>query len=296
MRPPSEMLYAEPESRAFPRTFRTRVFRWSVDALKQLQHGTPMGDVVNDVDATSEYLFEQLCSAYGREPLALRPGPVGTSYDLLFGRQLEAHVAYCPDLEVMDYIDSVFHLSALLIRESGAADPIEEPKRLGAEINLIFQEEGVGYRWTDGRLVRFDGEVTHTEAMVPALSALASGRFGHAETEFEKAVADFGRGAYRDALTNANAALESVLQVLTGRRGTAGALIKEAGQQGLLPKPLGASVDNIEKLMHGIPAIRAQEGSAHGLADRPALADERLARLVLTMTAAVIAFLADDGT
>jgi hypothetical protein len=47
--------------------------------------------------------------------------------------------------------------------------------------------------------------------------------------------------------------------------------------------------------MHGIPAIRGQEGSSHGLGDRTGLADERLARLVLTMTAAVVVFLADDG-
>lgn len=198
----------------------------------------------------------------------------------------------CPDLEVLDYIDAVFQISASIIEQQGGADPVEEPHRLGGEVNKIFEEEGVGYRRTDGRLVRFDAEITHTEAVVPALAALATGRFGAAEAEFEEAVADFGRGAYRDALTNANAALESVLKVLTGKSsGTAGALMRVARQQGLLPKPLGASVENLEKLMHGIPAIRAQEGSSHGLGDRAGLADERLARLVLTMTAAVITFL-----
>ena len=44
--------------------------------------------------------------------------------------------------------------------------------------------------------------------------------------------------------------------------------------------------------MHGIPAIRGQEGSSHGRGDRPTAANERLAQLVLTMTAAVITFLA----
>jgi hypothetical protein len=60
-----------------------------------------------------------------------------------------------------------------------------------------------------------------------------------------------------------------VLKVLTGKTsGTAGDLIKEARRQGLIPKPLGAAVENLEKLMHGIPAIRGQEGSSHGLGDR----------------------------
>ncbi len=48
--------------------------------------------------------------------------------------------------------------------------------------------------------------------------------------------------------------------------------------------------------MHAVPAARGQEGSAHGLGDREAGADERLARLVIAITAALITFLADDGS
>lgn len=90
----------------------------------------------------------------------------------------------CPDLEVMDYIDAVFQISASIIEQQGGVDPVEEPHRLGSEINKILEEEGVGYRWTDGRLLRFDAEITHTQAVVPALAALANERFGAAGGEF----------------------------------------------------------------------------------------------------------------
>jgi hypothetical protein len=255
-----------------------------------------MGDVVNAEHDSIKRLLEELCSAYGRG-LLVQYTDADRRHDLRSpDQQLPDHVDVCPDLEVLDYVDAVFQISASIIEQQGGGDPVEEPRRLGAEINKIFEEEGVGYRWTDGRLVRFDAEITHTEAVVPAIAVLANERFGAAGAEFDEAVADFARGAYRDALTNANAALESVLKVLTGKTsGTAGDLIGEARRQGLIPKPLGASVENLEKLMHGIPAIRAQEGSSHGLGDRTGLADERLARLILTMTAAVIVFLADDG-
>jgi hypothetical protein len=255
-----------------------------------------MGDVVNADGTSIRWLLDELRSAYGRE-LLIQDTDTDRGHDLRSpDRQLPDHVDMCPDLEVLDYIDAVFQISASIIEEHGGADPMEEPRRLGSEINKIFEEEGVGYRWTDGRLVRFDAEITHTQAVVPAIAALANGRFGAAGAEFDEAVGDFARGAYRDALTNANAALESVLKVLTGKAsGTAGDLIREARQQGLLPKPLGASVENLEKLMHGIPAIRGQEGSSHGLGDRTGLADERLARLVITMTAAVVVFLAHDA-
>lgn len=256
-----------------------------------------MGDVVNAEGDSMQRLLDELCSAYGRE-LLVQYTDADRRPDLRSpDRQLQAHVDMCSDLEVLDYIDAVFQISASIIEQNSGADPVEEPHRLGSEINKIFEEEGVGYRRTDDRLVRFDAEITHTQAVVPAIAALADERFGAAGAEFDEAVGDFARGAYRDALTNANAALESVLKVLTGKTsGTAGDLIREARRQGLLPKPLGASVENLEKLMHAIPAIRGQEGSSHGLGDRTGLADERLARLVVTMTAAVVVFLAGDGS
>jgi HEPN domain-containing protein len=219
---------------------------------------------------------------------------VATSGDTIPLRQLEFHVSSCPDLEILDYVGVPgVVVSDRVVRR---AHPDEEPQRLAARINQIFEEEGIGYRWVAGRLVRFDGEVTHELAVVPALTALATGRFGAAQAEFDAALTAFRRGDYRDTLTHANAALESVLKVLTGKTsGTAGDLIKEARRQGLIPKPLGGSVENLEKLMHGIPAIRGQEGSSHGLGERPAAADEQLAQLVLTVTAAVITFMVTSG-
>jgi hypothetical protein len=262
--------------------------------MAELQHGAPMGEVINPAEMSMEMLNQDLCAAYGRDRLVEFSSQVPSLARA--DRQIPAHLATCPDLEVIDYIDAVFQKSAEIIERGGGADPWEEPHRLGAGINKIFEEEGVGYRWTEGRLVRFDGEITHTEAIVPALAALATGRFGAAQGEFDEAVAAFGRGAWRDTLTHSNAAFESVLQIVTAKKGLAGELIREARNQGLIPAYLGASVENLERIMHGVPAARGQQGSSHGLADRPIEADERLARLVLTTAAALITFLADDGS
>ena len=262
--------------------------------MQHLQHGAPMGEVINDAELSLERLYDELCSAYGRELLVAYTDAAQRPDLRSAEQQLPHHLEICPDLEVMDYIDAVFQASASIVEETGAREADEEPRWLGERINKIFEEEGVGYRWVDGRLVRFDSQIVHAEAMLPALAALSTGRFGEARNEFEEAVADFGRGSYRDTLTNANAALESVLQVLTQKKGNAGQLIAEARRQGLIPKYLGASVENFEKLMHGLPAARGQQGSSHGLGTDPVEADERLARLVLTIAAALITFLADD--
>jgi AbiJ N-terminal domain 4 len=201
--------------------------------MRSLSWGTSVGDTVNDPRDTLNELYQDLLSAYGRAML-VDFTDADRRYELRsIERQLPAHLVHCPDIEVLDYIDAVFQKSAQIIERAGGADPVEEPHRLGAEINRIFEEEGVGYRWTDGRIVRFDGEVTHTEAMVPAIVALATGDFGAAASEFDEAVADFGRGAWRDTITDANAALESVLKIRTGKEGTAGDLIKETLKQRL---------------------------------------------------------------
>lgn len=294
-RSPTTLLHAEPGKNTFPQTFRTRVYRWSVAAMRELQWGTSMGEVVNDVNNSLRAIYEGLCDAYGRPMLVTftdaKRNPRLRSPEY----QLEAHLDHCPDLEVMNYIGAVFQVSERIIEAGGGADPVEEPRRLGAELNRIFEEEGIGYRWTEGRIVRYDGEVTHTEAMVPALVALASGRFGTAASEFDAAVAAFGRGGWRDTITNANAALESVLKILTGEKGTAGQLIKAAvdREPRLIPNYLGTGAKQFGDMMDGINAARSQQG-AHGLGGRESEADERLARLILTWTAALITFLADD--
>jgi hypothetical protein len=105
-----------------------------------------MGDVVNAKRDSMQRLLDELCSAYGRE-LLIEYTDADRRHDLRSpDRQLPDHIDMCPDLEVMDYIDAVFQISASIIEQQGGGDPLEEPRRLGSEINKIFEEEGVGYR------------------------------------------------------------------------------------------------------------------------------------------------------
>lgn len=296
LRPPTTPLYAEPGANDFPSTFRDRVVRWAFDLLRTFEWGTTVGDVVHDFSDTSRELYEGLSAAYGREQLGplTRSGPARSGHRP--DRRLARHVAQCPDVEVIDFIDATVQLAQQLGLRSDDPDPFErmQPSPID-ELNMIFEEEGVGYRWAAGQIVRFDGEVTPREAIMPAIAALARGHFGAAESEFSEAAASFARGAWRDTTTHANAALESVLKIKTGREGTAGELINEALKQGLIPNYLGRTADAIAKIVHGVNATRSQQGSVHGLGDREPEADERLARLALTMTEALIEFLADDG-
>lgn len=133
-----------------------------------------------------------------------------------------------------------------------------------SRLNAVCEEEGVGYRWTDGELIRFDDPVAHAEAVEPAMELLAAGQFGQANAEFRRTLECYRSGAWRDAITNANAAFESVLKVVTGKHNlTAGPLIAEARRQGVIPGYMQSSAENLAKVMNVVPAVRGQEGP-HG--------------------------------
>jgi hypothetical protein len=285
IRPPDEPLHAEPGSRNFPQTFRVKVWNWGADAMNALEWHTSMGEAVNPFEDSVAALYGVLVQEYGREKLYTPPGPASLS-GMTPSRQLSGHLKVCPDIEVMDFIDLIFQVSPAIDRGR------HDGESLATGINKIFRDEGVGYEVVDEQVVRTDGDITHGEAVVPAIRALASGRFGAAEEEFAKAVGYFATGDYRNTVIYANASFESVLKAVTGTNGVAGDLIREARKQGLLPGHVGGTaVEGLEKVFHAIPAVRNQDGG-HGLGLDGAGADERVARFVLTTTAGAIVLLA----
>jgi hypothetical protein len=238
-----------------------------------------------------ERLYDGLCAAYGRRPL-VPPREMNRRVlsvtDMTAGEQLPAHLAVCPDNEVIDFIAAVFQVSTEIVESSRGPELGEE---FGALINRIFEEEGIGYRWVAGQIIRFDEPVTHDHAIKPAIELLHDGAFGAANDEFAAALEAYRAGRWRDAITNANAAFESTLKIRTGKPNlVAGDLIREARKQGVIPVYLADAVEHLEKLMHAVPAVRGQEGP-HGLGDRPPAADQHLAQLVISLAASFILFM-----
>lgn len=131
-------------------------------------------------------------------PIGDLPGPVASTSDYDADRQIPAHLARCTDFEVLDFIDGVFQLLAQT-SEGYAGIDYEVARHAMSRLNAVCEEEGVGYRWTDGELIRFDDPVAHAEAVEPAMELLAAGRFGQANAEFRRALECYRSGAWRDA-------------------------------------------------------------------------------------------------
>ena len=302
MTPPAQPIHAEPDSRDFPQAFRTRLIRWTALSFRRRFPPNPYtgfgDDSANQVDLALNSLCQQLADAYGRPllvPLDEMNHKVRSSAHMEAQRQIPEHLARCTDHEALDFIDGVFQVLAQT-SEGFAGVDYEVMEHAAAGLNSILDEEGIGYRFTEGELIRFDDPVTHKEAVQPAMELLAGGQFGHANAEFRRALECYRSGNWRDAITNANAALESVLKVVTVKpKLTAGPLIAEAKRQGVIPGYMQTAADNLEKLMNVVPAVRSQEG-AHGLGEREQNDEEikHLARLIVPTAAAFIAYIGRD--
>lgn len=294
---PPDPIHASRGSKRFPASFRTRIETWCVGSLQRCEWATSMGEVQNPLDETLKSFCFDLAEAYGRNflvPLGYMDTLVAKSAARKPKYQLGAHLERCSDFEVLDLIDgTVQKATDLLTAGLVMGDISDDIDAITNRFNEICEEEGIGYRWSEGELIRFDSATTHELAIEPAMTLLSDPKYSNADAEFRRALECYRSGAWRDAITNANAAFESVLKVATGRpNDTAASLIAEARRQGLLPAYTEGAAEGLGKVMNLVPAVRGQQGSSHGLGDRDAEADEALARLVVSTAAAFIVFVA----
>src|SRR5205814_1592931 len=82
------------------------------------------------------------------------------------------------------------------------------------EINYRFEQHSVGYQFENDRIIRVDSKIAHSEIIKPALKFLASPLFKKANDDFMTAHSHYKTGTYKDCVTAANRAFESVLKAI----------------------------------------------------------------------------------
>ena len=168
------------------------------------------------------------------------------------------------------------------------------------ELNERFRRAGVGYRFEDGKIIRVDSELIHSEVVQPALRYLHQQGFEGPREEFMKAHAHYRAGEMKDAITNANNAFESTLKAICDRRqwkyqrgARASDLLKVIRKNGLLPSYLDTSFNQlVSTLKSGLPRVRGEEGG-HGQGATPRKTPDYVAAYALHLAAANILFLAE---
>jgi len=168
------------------------------------------------------------------------------------------------------------------------------------ELNERFRRAGVGYGYEEGHILRIDSELIHDTVVRPVLRFLNQPGFEGPRDEFLQAHGHYRAGETKDAITDANNALESTLKVICDNHGweyqsgaTASSLVKVIKQNGLLPDYLERSFEQLAAtLQSGLPKVRGEEG-AHGQGGKPRKTPEYVAAYALHLAAAKILFLVE---
>ena len=200
--------------------------------------------------------------------------------------------------KVLDVIELTFRVIDRVIREDqnyirynkltlSADDAI-------SELNGRFKENGIGYEYLSGKIIRIDNQITHENAIKPALYLISESLFAGANQEFLKAYDEYKSGNFKNSLVEALKSFESVLKTICSKRGwefdsrdTASRLVKIVIEKGLLPKWQEENLTGIRLTLESIATPRNKMGG-HGQGTTVVSAPEFYARYALNITASAI--------
>ncbi|MCF8976421.1 STM4504/CBY_0614 family protein [Pseudomonas edaphica] len=167
-----------------------------------------------------------------------------------------------------------------------------------SELNTRFKEHGKGYEVSDGRVLRIDSELLHTEAVKPAISFLNQSEYAGPRDEFFGAYEHYRHGNLKEALNDALKAFESTIKVVLELRGweydktsPAKKLLGVLLANNFLPSYHQNHLNAVSTLLESsVPTIRNKEGG-HGQGSEVSEVEPEIAAYVLHMTASAIVML-----
>lgn len=168
------------------------------------------------------------------------------------------------------------------------------------ELNERFKEHGVGYGFENGRMVRIDSQLIHSEVVKPALTLLNGKQYAGAQQEFLSAHEHYRAGRTKEALNECLKSFESTMKVVCDGKGwrydrnaTAKKLLETCFDNGLVPSFWQQNFSSLRSLLEsGVPTGRNRL-SGHGQGVVPTSVPPYLVAYALHMTAAAIVFLVE---
>jgi len=168
------------------------------------------------------------------------------------------------------------------------------------ELNERFMENGIGFQYIGGILVRLDSQFAHAEIVKPALALLNAHGFDGPADEFIHAFDHYRHGRHKEAVVEALKAFESTMKAIcTARKwpypsnATAKQLMEVLFDKGLVPSLLESHFTNLRVAMEsGLPTLR-NKTSGHGQGATPIQIPAHFAAYALHLAAANIVFLVE---
>jgi hypothetical protein len=167
------------------------------------------------------------------------------------------YVLRVPD--IYDFISAV-EIACVGLRSISYTYGFDDPNHRGAqqktvdaieEINGRFEQHSVGYQFENGQIIRVDSKLTHAEIIKPALVLLTAPLFGKANEDFMTAHRHYRAKEFKDCVTAANRAFESMLKAICdtekweyGKGDRAAELVTKVSSKGLFTHDFDRSFDS----------------------------------------------------
>ena len=282
---------------ALPHAFRVQVVHiW----FATLGNPNEYGGYNNQVGQTYDLIVKTLCREYG----VFRLPYVDERFEETTLQMLVSFFGRTPDVDhALDAIELTFRAVDRLTRSYQylqRTEGAELADQATSELNQRFQEHNIGYRYTDGRIIRIDSEVIHTEIVTPALNLLTSRHYAGAQQEYLKAHEHYRKGDGKEAMTECAKALESTMKSICDRRrwtydknATAKQLIKVCFDNGLIPQFWETHFSHLRSSLEVSVPVGRNKVSAHGQGATVTEVPNYLVAYMLHMTASTIVFLAE---
>lgn len=246
-------------------------------------------------------IFDILCREYGKFSLT-------DGYRESKQEQVLNHFLQTNDTEIaIDIIELSFKYIDRIIKKdfqqySHYTTVKINPEDAISELNERFKENGIGYSFDGGEIIRIDSTYVHTEITKPVISLLNSNKFKGANEEYLKAHEHYRHGRNKECLTECLKAFESVMKSICKEKGwnfsqtdTAKKLIQICFQNNLVPTFTQNQFTSLQNLLEsGIPSIRNKLGG-HGQGQTPQIVDDGMTRYGLNLTGTNIIFLIEQS-
>ncbi len=217
--------------------------------------------------------------------------------------KIEKFIDGASDIDLLDFIDFVFHLFDTVLRDAYRYNPCVKISKVVdgaiAELNYRFRQNKLGYEFVNGEIIRIDNELIHSEYIKPVLRLLHTPGFEGAEQEFMKAFEALRQQNTKSAIIEAEKAFESVLKAICSKNGypfdperdTAKKLISILKDNSYFPTYMEDHLSTIAKaLENGAPTMRNRT-SGHGQGEDVVFVPDNYVDYVIGLVAVNILFL-----
>jgi len=172
-----------------------------------------------------------------------------------------------------------------------------EPDKIGSfqkNINAIFEENNLSWRMAEGKIFPIDSAYIEEDILRKTQHLLSEVKFHGALEEFEKARTDLANGDCKNAIDNANRAVESTMKgVLKIEKAKPGELIRKLIDSGIVPEYFSGFLKCFEEhILRCTAKIRNEElGVGHGQGVKINKIPLPLAELAVHLSGVLIIFL-----